>query len=350
MVALIVIDLIASGCASGGDVLVPGSQAGSKSLTGAGATFPAPLYQLWAEKYRQVTGVKVNYQAIGSGGGIQQITARTVDYGASDAPMKDDELAEAPGPILHIPIVFGGVVVTYNLSGVASGLRLTPDAVAGVFLGRIKRWNDPAIASLNAGAVLPASEISVVHRSDGSGTTNIFTAYLSDVSEEWKTEAGSGKEVEWPTGVGGKGNDGVAALVKQLPGSLGYVELAYAQQNGMPTAALRNQAGSFMMSDLASITAAAATVAVPEDLRFSVVNAPGADAYPIVGATWLLVYREQADRAKATTLVNFLWWAVHDGQRYAEPLLYATLPTSLVMKVEAKIRSIAFRGAPLGIR
>jgi len=320
-----------------------------QTLTGAGATFPAPLYQRWGAEYNTKCGVQVNYQAIGSGGGVAQITAKTVDFGASDAPMKDEEIAKVTGSeILHIPMVFGSVVVTYNLAGVTAPLKLTSDTIAGIFLRKITKWNDPAIAADNTGVALPGSAISVVHRSDGSGTTNTFTSFLDKVNATWHSKIGKGKEVEWPAGeIGGKGNDGVSAAVKQTAGSVGYVELAFAKQNNLPAAQVKNAAGTFITPDLASTTAAAATAVVPDDLRFTVVNAAGPDAYPICSATWLLVYKDQTDKAKGQALVNYLDWAIHDGQQFAETLLYAKLPAALVTKAEAKIRTIAYNGTPL---
>jgi phosphate transport system substrate-binding protein len=348
VVGVLALALVAGACGKTKPVTPSGGGGPqAKELTGAGATFPAPLYSKWASSYETLTKVKINYQAIGSGGGIQQITAKTVDFGASDAPMKDDELAKAPG-ILHIPTVFGAVVITYNVTGVSTGLKLTPEAIAGIFLGKITKWNDPAIASENAGVTLPATAITPVHRSDGSGTTNIFTSYLTAVNAEWKTKIGAGKEVAWPKGqLGGKGNDGVTSNVKLKDGRVGYVELVYAKQNGLPYANVKNASGAFIEPSLASITAAASTATVPDDLRFSIVNSPGADAYPISGATWLLVYKEQTDEAKGRALVNFLWWATHAGQSEAPSLVYATLPTSLVAKAEDKIKSITFNGAAL---
>ncbi len=319
------------------------------ALTGAGATFPYPLYSKWFDVYQQKTGVKINYQSIGSGGGIQQITQRTVDFGASDAPMTDEQLAAAPGPLLHIPTVIGAVVVTYNVPGIGPGLKLTPEALASVFLGEAQKWNDPRIAQSNPGMSLPATDIAVVHRSDGSGTTNIFTDYLSAVSATWKSRVGKGTSVDWPVGLGGKGNEGVTGQVQQTPGAIGYVELAYAVQNKLPVASLQNQAGKFVDPTIESTTAAAAGAAasMPDDLRVSIVNAAGAQSYPIAGFTYLLVYREQADAAKGKTLVDFLWWALHDGQAFAKDLLYAPLPAEVVRKAEAKIVSITFQGKPL---
>jgi len=345
---LIVASLALVGC-GGGVVTVGGQPGGTGMLVGAGASLPAPLYQRWAADYRQRTGGQVNYQAIGSGGGVQQLIARTVDFGASDAPMTDDELARARSQVLHIPTVLGAVVVAYNLPGRPAGLRLRPAVVAGIFLGRITRWNDPAITADNPGVALPAMVISVVHRADGSGTTSIFTTWLSSTNPEWHGRVGAGKEVEWPTGIGAKGNEGVTAFVRQIPGAIGYVELAYARHNGLPVAAIGNRAGRFVLPEPQAVTAAAAGATIPDDLRFWLVDAPGAQAYPIAGATWLLVYTQQGDRAKGKALAEFLWWAVHDGQALAPPLLYAALPPSLIAGAERKIRSITWPGKPAGM-
>jgi phosphate transport system substrate-binding protein len=346
---VVAIALFTAACGSSGGT--GGSGLGrdkGQTLTGAGATFPAPLYQKWNAEVNTKYGVQVNYQAIGSGGGIAQITAKTVDFGASDAPMKDEELAKITGnSILHIPMAFGAVVVTYNLPGITAPLKLDSDAIAGLFLGTIKKWNDPALAALNPGVTLPATAVSVVHRSDGSGTTNTFTSFLDKVNANWHAKVGKGKEVEWPVGIGGSGNAGVSAAVKLTPGTVGYVELAFANKNSLPAADVKNSSGSFVTPSLASTTAAAAGAVVPDDLRFSVVNAPGADAYPICSATWLLVYKDQTDKTKGQTLVDYLWWATHDGQADAEALLYAKLPASLVTKAEEKIKSIEYNGKAL---
>lgn len=319
------------------------------TLTGGGATFPYPLYSKWIDVYERQTGVRINYQSIGSGAGIRQIIERTIDFGASDAPMTDEQLAAAPGEILHIPTVIGAVVLAYNVPGVGAGLKLGPEALAGIFLGEIVRWNDPRIARDNPDLALPDSAIVVVHRSDGSGTTHIFTDYLSSVSPTWRQRVGKGTSVDWPVGLGAKGNEGVTGQVKQTPGAIGYVELAYAVQNRLPVAALRNQAGQFAEPTVESATAAAAGAAaqVPPDLRVSIVNAPGADSYPIAGFTYLLVYRDQPDQAKGRALAEFLWWAIHDGQAYASDLHYAPLPAEIVTRVEEKVRSITFQGQPL---
>ncbi len=319
------------------------------SLTGAGATFPYPLYSKWFDVYEKQTGVRINYQSIGSGAGIRQIIERTVDFGASDAPMTDEQLAQAPGKILHIPTVLGAVVLTYNLPGVETRLMLSPETIAGIFLGEVTKWNDPRLARDNTGVRLPDSPVVAVYRSDGSGTTNIFTDYLSVVSPTWKTRVGKGTSVNWPVGLGAKGNEGVTGQVKQMPGAIGYVELAYAVQNRLPYAFIQNQAGRFVEPTLDSTTAAAAGAArsVPDDLRVSIVNAPGAESYPIAAFTYLLVYQEQVDPAKGKALVDFLWWALHDGQQYARDLLYAPLPSEVVRKAEAKVNAITAQGRSL---
>jgi phosphate transport system substrate-binding protein len=319
-------------------------------IQGAGATFPNPIYQKWFSEYNKAhTNVKFDYQSIGSGGGIKQITEKTVDFGGSDAPMKDDDLKNAQGQILHIPTVLGAVVITYNLPSVSSELKFTPEAIAGIFLGTIKKWNDPAIASSNEGVSLPANDITVVHRSDGSGTSYVFTDYLSKVSEAWKNGPGTGGAVQWPAGVGAKGNEGVTGQVKQTPNAIGYVELIYAEQNKLPVASVKNAGGQFVRPSLDSTTAAAASIAgeIPDDLRVSITNAPGANAYPISSFTYLLVYKDQPDQTKGKALVDFLWWAIHDGEKMARDLLYAPLPDEVVKKAEAKINSITYQGSPL---
>jgi phosphate transport system substrate-binding protein len=309
-------------------------------INGAGATFPYPIYSKWFDEYAKVDpSVRFNYQSIGSGGGQKQILAQTVDFGASDGPMSDDNLSKAPGKILHIPTVAGAVVITYNLDG-NPALKLDGETIGNIFLGKIKNWNDPKIAASNPGAKLSDKEIVVVHRSDGSGTTFIFTDYLSKISGEWKEKAGNNTSVNWPTGIGGKGNEGVAGQVKQTPGALGYVELIYATQNKMPYAEVKNPAGEFMKPTLESITAALATANIPDDFRFSMTNAPGKDAYPIAGATWLLVYQQQKDAAKGKKLVEFLKWAAKDGEKMAKDLQYAPLPESLQQRVLTRIGEI----------
>ena len=309
-------------------------------INGAGATFPYPIYSKWFDEYAKVDpSVRFNYQSIGSGGGQKQILAQTVYFGASDGPMSDDNLAKAPGKLLHIPTVAGADAVAYNLPG-NPALKLDADAIAGIFLGQIKKWNDPKITALNPGATLPDQEILVVHRSDGSGTTYIWTDYLSKISPEWKTKVGTNTSVNWPTGIGGKGNEGVAGQIKQTPGALGYVELIYAVQNKMPYADVKNSAGNFVKPSLESVTAALATADIPDDFRFSMTNAPGKDAYPIAGATWLLVYQQQKDATKGKKLVEFLKWALTDGEKMAKDLQYAPLPESVQQRVLKRIDEI----------
>jgi phosphate transport system substrate-binding protein len=309
-------------------------------INGAGATFPYPIYSKWFDEYAKVDpSVRFNYQSIGSGGGQKQILSQTVDFGASDGPMSDDNLAKAPGKLLHIPTVAGADVVAYNLPRNPS-LKLDADTIAGIFLGKINKWNDPKITALNPGVKLPDQEIIVVHRSDGSGTTYIWTDYLSKISPEWKTKVGTNTSVNWPTGIGGKGNEGVAGQIKQTPGALGYVELIYAIQNKMPYAEVKNQAGKFIKPSLESITAAMATAQIPDDFRFSITNAPGADSYPIAGATWLLVYEQQKDPTKGKKLVEFLKWAAKNGEKMAKDLQYAPLPDSLQARVLKRIDEI----------
>jgi phosphate transport system substrate-binding protein len=304
------------------------------ALTGAGATFPYPLYSKWFSEYARTTGVKINYQSIGSGGGIRQLSEQTVDFGATDAPMSDAELAKAKGgAILHFPTALGAVVITYNLPGVTAPLSLTGDVVAAIYQGQITKWNDARIAALNPGVALPATDILVVHRSDGSGTSYVFTDYLSSVSPAWATKPGKGKEVQWPVGLGAKGNEGVAGQVRQSPGAIGYVELAYATQNRMPTAKLRNANGEFVAPTIESVTAAAAGAAAKlpanTDYRVSIVNAPGAGVYPISSFTWIIVYQQQPDAGKKQKLVDFLRWALTDGQAMEAALDYAPLPEAM---------------------
>ncbi len=309
-------------------------------INGAGATFPYPIYSKWFDEYAKVDpSVRFNYQSIGSGGGQKQILAQTVDFGASDGPMSDDNLAKAPGKLLHIPTVAGADVVAYNLSG-NPALKFDADTIAGIFLGQIKKWNDPKITALNAGVTLPDQEIVVVHRSDGSGTTYIWTDYLSKISPEWKKKVGTNTSVNWPTGIGGKGNEGVAGQIKQTPGAVGYVELIYAVQNKMPYAEVKNAAGEFVKPTLESVTAALATADIPDDFRFSMTNAPGKGAYPIAGATWLLVYQQQKDPAKGKKVVEFLKWSLTDGEKMAKDLQYAPLPESVQQRVLKRIGEI----------
>src|SRR6185369_1079972 len=310
-------------------------------INGAGATFPYPLYSKWFSEYAKIDpSVKFNYQSIGSGGGIKQITAGTVDFGASDKFLTDEELKAAPGKLLHIPTVMGAVVVTYNLPGVPKGLKLKSEDVADIFLGKITKWNDKRITDDNPGVNLPNEPIIVVHRSDGSGTSAIFTDYLSGVSPEWKSKLGMGASVKWPVGLGGKGNEGVAGQVKNTKNAIGYVELAYAFENKLPYATLQNKSGKFVEPSIKSTSAAAAGAAkhMPADYRISLVNQPGNDVYPIVGFTWLLVYEQQKDAVKGKKLVEFLSWSLHKGQKMAAPMLYAPLPESVQKMVEKTIK------------
>jgi len=319
-------------------------------LNGAGATFPYVIYSKWFDEYKNVTGVQFNYQSIGSGGGIKQVIEGTVDFGATDGPMTDQQLADTKRKqgtdILHIPTVMGAVVVCYNLSSVGKGLNLDDETLADIFLGKITKWNDEAIKKLNPRMNLPDRAIVVAHRSDGSGTTFIFTDYLVKVSKEWETKVGKGTSVNWPVGLGGKGNEGVAGLVKQMEGSIGYVELAYAVQNIIPYANMKNKAGNFVEATFNSVSAAAegASKNMPEDLRVSITDAPGKDSYPISGFTWLLVYQNMKDEAKATALVKFLQWAMGKGQSFASGLYYAPLPKQVVKLCEKKISLVTANG------
>ena len=322
-------------------------------LTGAGATFPYPIYSKWFDEYAKKTGVKINYQSIGSGGGVRQITEQTVDFGASDAPMTDEEMAKAKGgAILHFPTVLGAVVLTYNVPGVNRPLRLTGDAIADIFLGKIAKWNDPKLAALNPGIALPGTDILVAHRSDGSGTTFIFTDYLTNVSPAWASGPGKGKDVKWPVGLGGKGNEGVTGLVKQTPGSIGYVELAYVKQSKLPYAEVKNAAGQWVSPTIESVTAAAAGAAkalsANTDYRVSIVNAPGREAYPISSFTWILVYANQSDATKGKKVVDFIRWALHEGEGLASSLDYAPLPASTVAQLEKRLATI--RTGAVGLR
>lgn len=326
------------------------TKSGSVSVNGAGATFPNPLYSKWIAEYGKAKpNVKINYQSVGSGAGIKQITDKTVDFGASDAPMSDEALAKAPGKLVHIPTTLGSVVVTYNVPDVTSPLKLSPEALTGIYLGEIKKWNDAKLVALNPDAKLPAKDITVAYRSDGSGTTAVFTDYLVKVSPAWKDKVGTGTSVKWPTGIGGKGNEGVTGTVKSTPGTIGYVELAYAKQNKLPVAELENAAGKFVAPTLESVSAAAAAMAdkVPDDLRVSITNAPGDGSYPIAAFTYLLVYEDAGNFDKSKAFADFVWWAVHDGQQFNEPLFYSKLPAEIVKRDEAKLKALKAEGKPL---
>lgn len=314
-------------------------------LTGAGATFPYPLYSKWFDAYSSKTGVKINYQSIGSGGGIRQLSEQTVDFGGTDAPMSDAELAKAKGgAVLHIPTALGAVAVIYNLAEVTQPLKLTGDVLAAIYQGQISKWGDARIASLNPGVKLPATDILVVHRSDGSGTSYVFTDYLANISSAWAANPGKGKEVQWPVGLGAKGNDGVAGQVKQTPGAIGYVELAYATQNKLSAAMLKNAAGEYVAPAIASVTAAAAgaSAKLPSttDYRVSIVNASGTGVYPISSFTWIILYQKQPDPVKGKTLVDFLRWALSDGQAMEAPLDYAPLPDAMRSALMAKLDTV----------
>ena len=312
-------------------------------INGAGATFPYPIYSKWFDEYHKLhPNIQINYQSIGSGGGIRQVLAGTVDFGATDGPMSDEQLGQAKTRILHFPTVLGADVPTYNIPGFSGELKFTPEALAGIFLGKITKWNDAALTGPNPGAKLPGNDIVVVHRSDGSGTTYVWVDYLCKVSEEWKTKVGKGTSVNWPVGLGGKGNEGVAGLVKQTPNSIGYVELIYAIQSNLPYGRVRNSSGDFIKAELASVTAAAAGASkqMPDDFRVSITNAPGKTAYPIASFTWLLVPSTIQDGAKRKALVDFLHWMLTDGQNNAEPLAYARLPKEVVAKETKAISEI----------
>jgi len=322
----------------------------SIELVGAGATFPAPFYTKVFDEYNKQFSVKVNYQAIGSGGGQTQLKNKTVDFGASDVVVTEENAKTFPTPFLSIPMVAGSVVITYNLPGNPE-LKLTSDIVSGLFLGTITRWNDAKITALNPSVKLPNTAITVVHRSDGSGTTAVFSDYLGKVSADWKTKVGVGQSLNWPVGVGGKGNPGVAGLVKQLPGAVGYVELIYALQNNMPFAQLKNKSGNFIKASLAS-TSEAANVMIPDDVtKVNLTDSEAANGYPISTFTWILVYKEQnydgRPKAKVDAMMKLLWWVTHDGQQFAEPLSYAKLPKAVVDKAEVILRSVTFDGAPI---
>jgi phosphate transport system substrate-binding protein len=316
------------------------------TLNGAGATFPYPIYSKWFSEYHNVhSDVQINYQSIGSGGGIRQVTEGTVDFGASDMPMTDAQLSEAEGKlktkVLNLPSVLGAVVPAYNIPGVSGEVKFTPEALAGIFLGKITKWNDKAISSVNSGVNLPDKDIIVVHRSDGSGTTFIWTDYLSKVSSDWKNQVGSGTSVKWPIGLGGKGNEGVSGSIRQLQGSIGYVELIYALQNNIPFGSVRNAAGVFLKASLEGVTAAAASAPkMPADFRVSITDAPGKDAYPISSFTWLLIPQQSKDPAKGKILADFLNWMLSDGQKMTSALSYAALPANVAQKEKEAIKQI----------
>ncbi|MGC9366739.1 MAG: phosphate ABC transporter substrate-binding protein PstS [bacterium] len=322
----------------------------SLDILGAGATFPLPLYTKMFNSYKQSTGIQVNYQGIGSGGGIRSLLDRTVDFGGTDAFMSEEEMSKAENnQILHIPTCLGAIVVTYNLPGNPT-LKLTSEVVSDIFLGKITKWNDDKISQLNPGVELPDMDIIVVHRSDGSGSTFIFSDYLCKVSKEWEETVGRGKSLEWPTGLGASGNPGVAGLVKSTPGAVGYVELIYALSNDMPTAHIKNKSGNFIQPSIESVSASA-NVALPVDMRVSITNTDASNGYPISGFTWIILYQEQnynnREKTRAEEVVNLIWWMIHDGQSHNTPLHYAPLPDEAVRNAEIILKSITYNGSPL---
>jgi phosphate transport system substrate-binding protein len=323
--------------------LVAGIARSALLINGAGATFPYPIYSKWFDEYTKVDpSVHFNYQSIGSGGGITMLRNQTVDFGASDAPMNDDQLKQSPSPVLHFPSVMGAVVLAYNLPDVKQKIHLTGPVIADIFLGEILKWSDPKIAQLNPGVSLPDDPIVTCHRSDGSGTSYIFSDYLSKVSPGWAKQVGKGTSLKWPVGLGAKGNEGVTGLVQQTPGALGYVELIYALKNNIPFAIVQNHDGAWVNASLAGVTAAAAGAAsnMPDDFRVSITNAPGADSYPISSFTWLLIYKNESDKTKGQAIVKFLKWCLTDGQQYAAALDYAPLPAAVVQKELLQINQI----------
>jgi len=344
----IALALAAAGC-SGAEGASGGG--GAVDLTGAGATFPYAIYYRWFSDYADTTGIRINYASLGSGAGIRQLSERTVDFGASDSPMTDAELADAKGgAVLHVPTVLGAVAVAYNLPGLSQPLRLTGELIADIFLGHVTRWDDPRIAAANPGVRLPAEDVLVVHRTDGSGTTFVFTDYLSSVSQRWANGPGRGKQIKWPTGLGAKGNEGVAAQVKLMPGTISYTELSYVELIPLQAAHVQNAAGNFVPPTVEHVQAAAAgvleTLPADTDYRISIVDAPGEQAYPISTLTWLLVYRDQADSVKGRKLVDFIRWALTEGDDEAEALHYAPLPDALERGVLARLDSVRIGGAP----
>jgi phosphate transport system substrate-binding protein len=323
--------------------MLAAAPAWAQNINAAGATFPYPIYSKWFDEYHKLhPNVQINYQSIGSGGGIRQLLDKTVDFGASDGPMTDEQLQQAGFKILHFPTVLGAAVPSYNIPGVTGELKFTPEALAGIFLGKVTKWNDPAIAGANPGVKLPADDIVVIHRSDGSGTTYIWTDYLSKVSADWQSKVGKNTSVNWPVGLGGKGNEGVAGLLKQTPDSIGYVELIYAIQNSLPYGTVKNSSGEFIKASLAGVSAAAAGAAksMPEDFRVSITNPPGKDAYPVSSFTWLLIPEQIQDPAKKAAIKDFLTWMLTSGQQFCEPLAYAKLPKEVVAKEQKAVALI----------
>jgi phosphate transport system substrate-binding protein len=346
--------VLITSCNGGGNT-TPGQMANNASsddntLLGAGSTFVYPLFSKQFSEYNKATGLKVNYQSIGSGGGILQLTNKTVDFGDSDAPLNEEQTQKIGAPVLHIPMCSGAVVLSYNLPNLKDTLKLTPDLIANIFQGRIRSWNDPQIAAVNKNVQLPNTPVVVAHRSDGSGTTNIFTTYLSKVNPEWSTKPGKGSSINWPAGLGGKGNEGVAGLIKQTPGAIGYIELAYAIQNKMAFAKVQNKSGNFITPSVAS-TSAAGNIQIPADARVSLTNTDAQDGYPISGLTWALIYKEQnynnRSQDRAAKLVKLLWWNIHEGQQYCQGLNYAPLSKPATAVAENILRSATYGGKPI---
>jgi phosphate transport system substrate-binding protein len=349
MAKLTILGLLAGALAlAGGGV----QAAGLVTLNGAGATFPYPLYSRWFSEYnRKHPDVRINYQSIGSGGGIAQVQKGTVDFGASDAPLSDQQLKDMGRPIVLIPTVAGSIAMSYNLPGVGTGLKLLPENIVDMYMGTITKWSDPKVAASNPAVKLPDMPVTVVHRADGSGTTFHFTTFLSEVSKAWADKVGRSTSVEWPTGIGGRGNEGVAGVIKQTPGAIGYVELAYVVQNQLPYALVKNRAGQWIAPSLSATTAAASggaeKMVQTNDVRVSIAYAPGPATYPIAGFTYLLIPQQQTDEVKGKALADFLWWAVHDGQADAKQLLYASLPASVVALNERLLKTITYQGKAL---
>jgi phosphate transport system substrate-binding protein len=343
ILSIFVLALLCITCSTSVNTGAPAPQAGKVLVTGAGATFPAPMYSKWFDQYHKLfPNIEINYQSVGSGGGVRQISEGTVDFGASDMPMTDEQIKAAKSKILHFPTVLGAVVPAYNLPGVTQELNFSPEAIAGIFLGKITKWSDPELKKANAGVNLPDKDIIVVHRSDASGTTFVWVDFLGKVSPEWKSKVGVNSAVNWPVGLGGKGNEGVAGLIKQTPNSLGYVELVYAVQNKMGYGKVRNSSGTFTKADLASVTAAAAGAAkaMPADFRVSITNAPGKDAYPISSFTWLLIPSKIQDPAKKKVIKEFMQWMLADGQNMVEALTFAKLPKEVVAMEQKALSGI----------
>lgn len=352
LIAVCCILLSLAGCSDGNNNASgkPAANEDDNTLIGAGSTFVYPLFSKMFAAYYQSTGLKINYQSIGSGGGIQQITSKTVDFGGSDAPLSDVQTEKIGAPMLHIPMASGADVVSYNLPDFKDTLKFTPDVLANIFLGKITKWNDPAIAATNPGVALPGTLIVIIHRSDGSGTTYVWTDYLSKISADWKSKVGKGTAINWPVGLGAKGNEGVAGMIKQTPGSIGYIELAYAFQNQMAYAKIQNQSGNFITPSLTSITAAG-NIELPADAKVSITNTSAPDGYPISSFTWAIIYKEQhyGDRsnARATSLLKLLWWNIHEGQPFCQPLLYAPLAPAAVTVGEKILKSATYDNKPL---